>query len=129
MPGSVIAGRMGALCYVVWAFLHFQAAWAVFHMGEGMASSPARGRVLQDAWNLLAFAVAALWLAATLNWRGHRWGFWINLGVISVADLGFVLFVLAPGYAPLWPGVLGPVFWVAGAALTAWGLAPRRRAP
>ena len=83
--------------------------------------------MLQDAWNLLAFAVAALALAVSLNWRGHRWGFWINLGVISVADLGFVLFVLLPGYAPLWPGVLGPVFWIAGAAMTAWALFGGRR--
>ena len=73
MPASTVAGRVGALCYVVWSLLHFQAAYAVYRLGRGMAASPAQGRVLQDAWNLLAFAVAALALAAALNWRGHRW--------------------------------------------------------
>jgi hypothetical protein len=33
-----------------------------------------------------------------LNWRNSTWGYWINAGVISVADLGFVSFVLIPGH-------------------------------
>ena len=30
----------------------------------------------------------------------------------SVTDVGFIIFVLAPGYMPLRPGSLGPALWV-----------------
>jgi hypothetical protein len=53
-----------------------------------------------------------------VNIRNSKWGYWTNLGVTSLADTGFILFVLVPGYAPTWPGILGPVFWVAGWAFT-----------
>ena len=32
--------------------------------------------------------------------------------MVSVADIGFIWLILAPGWAPLIPGILGPVFWV-----------------
>ena len=69
-------------------------------------------------WNLLFFGAAAIALALTLNLRNSAWGYWINLGIISLADTGFILFVLLPGYVPIWPGILGPFFWVAGWAFT-----------
>jgi len=53
-------------------------------------------------------------MAVWLNWRNSKMGYWINLIAISATDVGFILFVLMPGYLPLWPGVLGPVFWVFG---------------
>ena len=40
------------------------------------------------------------------------WGYWINFATVGIADTGFIFFVLVPGYAPVWPGILGPVFWV-----------------
>jgi hypothetical protein len=45
-------------------------------------------------------------------------GWWINLAVVSIADLGFVFFVLVPGHAQLWPGLVGPIFWIAGLILS-----------
>ncbi len=80
--------RAGALSYVVWALLHFQAAWAVYRLGQAMPYSMEQGRVLQDAWNLACFSVAALGVALVLNWRNDRWGYWINLAVVGVADVG-----------------------------------------
>jgi len=38
--------------------------------------------------------------------------------MVFIADVPFVLFVLVPGYAPWWPGLLGPVFWLAALSLT-----------
>jgi hypothetical protein len=66
-----------------------------------------------------------------LNLRNSAWGYWINLGIISLADMGFILFVLLPGYVPIWPGILGPFFWVAGWAFTthAYMLRPAAAAP
>lgn len=117
MQRSLIV-RAGAASYVVWALLHFQAAWAVWKLGQAMPASMEQGRVLQDAWNLACFSAAALAVAVTLNWRNDRWGYWINLAVVSVADIGFILFVLMPGHIAAWPGLLGPIFWIAGLGLT-----------
>jgi len=39
-------------------------------------------------------------------------GYWLNLVVVSAADLGYIFFVLVPGYVPLLPGGLGPLLWV-----------------
>ncbi len=114
-------GRLGAICYVIWGLLHLQAAYSVYSLGGTVTAGMVQGRLYQSAWNLLFFALCAIVVAVTLNWRGDRWGYWINLGVISLADTGFIFFVLLPGYMPLWPGILGPVFWLAGWALTSIG--------
>ena len=46
----------------------------------------AQGRIFQDAWNLLFFGVTAIVIALTLNIRNNAWGYWINLGVLTLAD-------------------------------------------
>jgi hypothetical protein len=56
----------------------------------------AQGRVFQDAWNLLFFGVTAIAVALTLNIRNSAWGYWINLGVLALADTGLIFFVLIP---------------------------------
>jgi hypothetical protein len=78
--------------------------------------------VLQDAWNLLWFSILAIVAAVAFNWRNDVRGWWINLAVVSVADLGFIIFVLVPGYVPLWPGVAGPLFWLLGLGLSTLAL-------
>jgi hypothetical protein len=70
--------------------------------------------------------VAGLVTALTLNWRNSPWGYWINLALIGVADIGFIVFVLLPGYIPLWPGLIGPIFWLLGLGLTTLGHAQGR---
>jgi CHASE2 domain-containing sensor protein len=86
-----------------------------------------QGRLFQDAWNLACFSAAGIGVALTLNWRNNRWGYWINLAVIGVADIGFIIFVLVPGYVPPWPGLLGPFVWLVGLALTTIGLTQGRQ--
>jgi len=108
----------GAISYTIWGLLHLQAGYAVYQVGAALEPGMVQGRVFQDSWNLFFFGVAAIALALTLNIRNSTWGYWINLGIISLADTGFIFFVLVPGYAPIWPGILGPVFWVAGWAFT-----------
>jgi hypothetical protein len=108
----------GAISYAIWGLLHLQAAYAVYQVGAALEPGMVQGRVFQDSWNLFFFGVAAIALALTLNIRNNRWGYWINLAVTSLADTGFIFFVLVPGYAPIWPGILGPVFWLAGWAFT-----------
>ena len=109
---------LGAICYALWGCLHLQAAYAVYRVGAALEPGMAQGRVFQDAWNLLFFGGTAIAIALTLNIRNDAWGYWINLGVLALADTGLIFFVLIPGYLPLWPGVAGPVLWVLGWILT-----------
>jgi hypothetical protein len=122
---AVVFARWGAASYVIWSILHLQAAYAVYKLAAGVPVSMVQGRLLQDAWNLLAFSVTGAGTAMVLNWRNNTWGYWINAGIIGVADLGFVFFVLIPGHMPIWPGVVGPVFWLVGLILTTLGITGR----
>lgn len=108
----------GCSCYVLWGCLHIRAAHVVYQLGAALGPGMVRGRVLQDSLNLLFFGITAVGIALTLNLRNNAWGYWINLGVLTLADGGLILFVLIPGYLPLWPGIAGPALWVAGGAFT-----------
>ncbi|HEY1979952.1 MAG TPA: hypothetical protein VGH13_07685 [Xanthobacteraceae bacterium] len=121
----------GAICYALWGCLHLQAAYAVYHLGATLEPGIVQGRVFQDAWSLLFFGVTAITVALTLNIRNDVWGYWINLGVLALADTGLIFFILIPGHMPLWPGLAGPVLWILGGTLTTiayfrWDSAPAR---
>jgi hypothetical protein len=118
MQSSSFLAKAGAASYFIWSLLHFQAAWSVYQLGLHMSPGMEQGRVLQDAWNLLWFSILAIVAAVFFNWRNDVRGWWINLAVVSVADLGFIFFVLMPGFVPLWPGLAGPVFWLLGLGLS-----------
>jgi len=105
--------QIGALFYVAWGVLHLYVAYQVYsRLGARQPAGMLQGRVYQTAWNLAFFAVAAIALALVYNWGNSPLGFWLNLTVTSVTDIGFIIFVLRPGYLPLWPGLLGPGLWV-----------------
>lgn len=114
-----IAAKLGAILYVCWGLLHFSAAYGVFKLAQ---NSPAmlQARLMQTAFYLAAFATAAIIFAITLNWRNDRFGFWVNCVMVGIADIPFILFVLVPGYAPWWPGLLGPLLWITAFFLTAF---------
>jgi hypothetical protein len=120
--------KLGAASYVIRSVLHFQAAYSVYMLGVAMAPSMEQGRVMQDAYNLLFFSITAIATAIVLNWRNSVWGYWMNFGIIGVADTGFIFFVLLAGYVGSWPGLLGPIFWIAGMAFSTFGLIQRRAA-
>lgn len=119
------AARIGAVCYLLWSGLHFQAAFAVFGTARGLPFGPVQGRVDQAAFLLLSCAIAVLVITVVLTWRNSRLGYWLNLAVAAAADAGFIAFVLLPGHAPLWPGLAGPIAWVLGWAATTYGLVAR----
>ena len=112
MSMSNTTSKIGAVFYMIWACLHLLAAYSVYALGRSLDAPMVRGRVFQDAWNLLFFSIIAFSVAATLNWKNNVWGYWINFATLGIADTGLIFFVLVPGYAPVWPAILGPVLWV-----------------
>lgn len=127
MSTSNTNSKIGAVLYIIWAALHFMAAHAVYVLGRSLDPSMLQGRIFQAAWNLMFFSIAAITVAVTLNWRNSIWGYWINFAVVGVADVGFILFVVVPGYMPVWPGVLGPVFWVLAVIFSTIALVTRAK--
>ena len=107
-----ITAKLGAALYVCWGLLHFTAAYGVYRLAQSSPATMAQGRLMQTAFYLTAFAATAIVLALTL-------GFWLNGVMVGIADIPFILFVLIPGYAPWWPGLLGPGLWIAAFSVTA----------
>ena len=118
--------RIGAACYVIWGLLHLDAAYEQFTLATLVEPGLVRGKINQGAWDLLFFAAFAILVAATYKWNNSTRGYWLNLVVVSAADLGFIIFVLIPRNVALFPGILGPVFWLAGLFFATLGI--RRRA-
>jgi hypothetical protein len=115
--------RIGAVFYVLWGLVHYSAVYGVYQLAQSTPLTMEHGRLEQLAFYLASLATAGIVLA-TLNWRNSRLGFWCSAVVVSVGDIPFILFVLVPGYAPVWPGILGPVLWIAALACTAIAQVP-----
>jgi hypothetical protein len=118
---SNVFARSGAITYVLWGLLHVEAARRVMMLGQSLEPGMVQARIYQGAWNLLFFALFGIVVAVWMNWKNNRTGYWLNLVVVSVGDIGFILLVLAPGYLPLMPGALGPALWILALILTTIG--------
>lgn len=115
---SNIFAKLGSITYVLWGILHIEAARKVYVLGQTLDVGMVQGRIFQDAWNLLFFAIFGIVIAIFLNWKNSRPGYWLNLAVVSAGDIGYIVFVLVPGYVPLMPGALGPIVWVLAVAFS-----------
>src|SRR5437870_10652160 len=114
--------QVGALFYVAWGLLHLYAAKQVYKLGSRQAAGMVQGRIYQSALNLAFFAVAVMVVAVVYNWNNSLAGYWLNLVMSSVTDIGFIAFVLAPGYLLLSPGILGPALWILAWSFSTLGL-------
>ena len=108
----MMLARIGAVLYILWGILHIVAAYKVFALGQTLDQGMVQGRIYQDAWNLLFFALFGIVVAVLYNWKNSKIGYWLNLVVVSAGDIGFIITVLLPGYLPLFPGALGPILWL-----------------
>lgn len=144
-----LANKLGASAYALWGVIHAyvggratlaaasgspQAALAV--LADRAPPTAANldasvlGLVAQHGFNLLWIGCAATIVAMWLNWRGSRTGYWLNLALVSLADIGFIAFVVLPGHISLGYALPGPVLWLTGIGLTTLGVfATRRPAP
>ncbi len=75
---------------------------------------------MQAAYHLAFFGIIAVAIGIRWNWRNSAMGYWINIVMLAVVDLGFVFIVFLP-HLPFWPAVLGPLFWVLAAIFSTVG--------
>ena len=122
-----VFAKLGAIAYIFWGLLHIQAARLVYMLGDSLEPGMVQGRIYQDAFNLLFFALFGITVAICLNWRNSRLGYWLNLFVVSAADVGFIVYVLVPGYVPIVPGGLGPLLWVVALLFSTIGIRRMRK--
>jgi len=118
----MIFARIGAVLYILWGLLHIIASYKVYSLGQSLEQGMLQGRIYQDAWNLLFFALFGIVVAALYNWKNNGMGYWLNLVVVSVGDIGFIITILAPGYLPFFPGALGPLLWISALAFSTAGI-------
>lgn len=137
------AYKWGSISYILWGVMHAmigiqilvintgQSTYDVIttlYRDSGMVSTPLQlGSVIgaimtQHAWNLLWFGVFAIVVGAVWNWRNSRVGYWANLAVVSLADIGFIVAILIPGYINFWMGIWGPILWILAAIFSTMGL-------
>ncbi|HLC02468.1 MAG TPA: hypothetical protein VJK02_05485 [Anaerolineales bacterium] len=117
-----IMHQIGAVLYVGWGLLHLLAAYQVYKLGSSMPAGMVQGRLHQSAWNLAYFAVFVSVVAVVYNWHNSSLGYWLNLAAAGVTDIGFIVFILMPGYLPLRPGILGPVLWLLATVFSSLGI-------
>jgi hypothetical protein len=122
-----ILSIVGSIFYLLWAALHFQAAYGVVRLGGSTAASMIQGRLYQDAWTLFFAAGVVAFFSLIIIWRNWTLGYWLNLGVAGITDVGFIFLILIPRYAPLWPGLQGPLAWIIGLAFSTAALLLARR--
>ena len=137
------AYRLGAIFYILWGIMHamFGIQIILVNMGEspyaviqtiyadtGPVKTPVDlGSVIQalmnqHGWNLLWFGVFAAVVGAFFNWRNSVTGYWYNLVVVSMADIGFIVAVLIPGYVAMMVGIWGPILWVMAVVFSTLGI-------
>ncbi len=114
--------KIGAILYGIWSVLHIVAAFQGFQLGAGLEPGLVQGKINQGAWDLLFIALAGMSIAVKYNWKNSMFGYWLNLLIVSIADIGFIIFVLLPGYVDVFPGILGPVFWISAAIFSTFGI-------
>ena len=71
-------------------------------------------------------ALLAIGIAVVLNWRNSLVGYWLNLFIVGITDIGFILLLLIPGYSS---DIIGPILWLLGLIFSTFGIltAPRAK--
>jgi hypothetical protein len=118
----MVFAKIGSGLYVIWGLLHIVGAVQEFQLGASLEFGLVQGKINQGAWELLFIALASITIAVIYNWKKIRLGNWLNLLMVSIADIGFIIFVLLPGHVSFLTGILGPMFWLSAAIFSTLGI-------
>ena len=119
------SAKMGSVFYFLWGVLHIGAAFEQFTLGRSMEYGLVQGKISQGAWDLLVFSLLAIVIAVNKNWKNDVLGYWLNLTVVSAAEIGFIIFILAPRHVALIPGILGPMLWILAVVFSTIGISTK----
>ena len=127
------AHKIGAGFYVLWGILHIGFGATMLYKlsaegGTGVLAVVGTAIPLGDlpqsltgiengllghhSWNILWFGIFAIVVGIILNWKNDRTGYWVNLSVVGLSDLGFIVAIMIPGYIALADGIMGPILWI-----------------
>ena len=136
------AARTGAICYALWGVLHVLGAGMQLSRlgregGAGLAAmlasagppgvtmpavaAPAAAFMGMGAFNLLWIGLLVTAIALTLNWHNSRLGFWLNLALVGLTDLGLVYYLLLSRIMAWSDGGVGLVLFVAALGFSSLG--------
>jgi hypothetical protein len=118
----MVFAKIGSGLYFIWGLLHIVAAVQEFQLGASLEFGLVQGKINQGAWELLFIALTSIAIAIIYNWKNSRLGYWLNLLMVSIADIGFIIFVFLPGHVSFLTGILGPVFWLSAAVFSTLGI-------
>jgi hypothetical protein len=132
-----IAPKIAAVVYVLWGLIHIaggaamlnacsQGADAFVQMLSGNSSATLGAGALQaspglkattevfafHSFNIICLGILSIFAAIFLNWKNSRAGYWLNLAIVGFADLGLILFMVAPGVMQISDAWIGPVLFV-----------------
>ena len=133
-----IYAKVGAVLYVLWGIIHILGGLSLLAIakGEGVnaffaeiaSASPLESPVEESsviasvaashAFNLFWMGLMCCIVAIEGNFKNKRYAYWVNMGIAGFADIGLIVFSLAPGHLSLAEGLLGPSLWVLAAIFT-----------
>lgn len=73
---------------VLWGVLHLKASHETYAFAAGLGENAAAPRVEQVALTLALAGLVGIVVALWKNWKNDPTGYWVNLVLISVIDLG-----------------------------------------
>lgn len=139
--------KIGAVLYLLWGLLHIAGGLLMLsassvNMGSYLQVLMGQQSVLTNvstnseaatsatmhvfayhAFNLTWLGVLVSVIAVVSNWKNQASGFWFNLALVGLIDLGLIVFMVVPGVIPSSdPWWLGPVLYVVAVIISAIGL-------
>jgi hypothetical protein len=140
--GPVFYGLWGVLhiigALVLWQQLSAGGAPAVLAtIGSGVppvdvpvvSSDLLKAVLAYYTWHIFWAGLAVLGVAVKLNWQNRRAGYWFNLLVVGLIDLGLVLLLIVPGYMAVTDGGLGLALFLPAVIFSTMGRLNQRRLP
>ena len=133
--------KAGAIAFGAWGVLHIVGGGAILAStivggpGEGYAFYGHDGTPLPGAtgailgyfcYLLILVGLAAIAIAARMNWYNSETGLALNTGLILAVEIGLILFLMLPGHLAFSDGLPGFLLFATGAVLG--GIACRRDA-
>jgi hypothetical protein len=142
MNRSNLYAKIGGTLYVLWGIIHILGGLSllVTVKSEGLnaffaqiASASPLETPVQDSkvissvaashsFNLFWMGLMCCIVAIEGNFKNKRYAYWVNMGLAGFADIGLIVFSLAPGHLSLAEGLTGPTLWILAALFTTLAL-------